>query len=373
MTLNPYPLEGMFHYVVLGDGENVIVDLVKAIEKKNYDFEHPSVLKNAKDRGQTAVASSLPMEHYIEERTNKITRIEIARGCKASCAFCQISKVKPYREIPPVVLKNLIATAPTKNIALFSPDRGSYSQYEKIEEWCKKYGKRNIGTDIRLRSIEKTSIASNIRFGIEGFSERERKLVNKPYTNAGIVNAIKHIVEKVQTPKGKAITVITWYMIIGLPGQTQDDYAEFRDLLLEIGSKVKPQKKFTIFLTLNDFLPMPHTKMENDIKEVFEDHYSEWMKYKPNLENITIAQHGGSQSPSMRLARLLVSRGGENSNKALFNLATNPAYARLMKERGLQPGKKMIALFRRCGVDTEPLINGYGNRTPWDTIRICER
>jgi hypothetical protein len=113
--------------------------------------------------------------------------------------------------------------------------------------------------------------------------------------------------------------------------------------------------------------------MENDIKEVFEDHYSEWMKYKPNLENITIAQHGGSQSPSMRLARLLVSRGGENSNKALFNLATNPAYARLMKERGLQPGKKMIALFRRCGVDTEPLINGYGNRTPWDTIRICER
>uniref|UniRef100_A0A6M3K2F7 Putative radical SAM superfamily protein n=1 Tax=viral metagenome TaxID=1070528 RepID=A0A6M3K2F7_9ZZZZ len=366
MTLNISPLEGMFHHAVIGDGEDVITNLIEKIKETNHD--HVLSSDDIKRKVTANVATTLPMEHYIELRTNKITRIEIARGCKMKCSFCQLTHIKPYREIPPIILKNLIATSPTKNIALFAPDRGSYSGYQEIEKWCNKYGKRNMGTDIRLKTLREFTVATNVRFGIEGFSERERKYLGKPYTNKALISDVMHVLDDIKTPKGKPITVLTWYMIIGLPGQSESDYQEFVDLLWSINDRCKNlNRKITIFLTHNDFLPMNHTPMENESKDIWIDHIKNWNKLKPKLPNITIAQHGGSRSPAIRLAQLLVSRGGEGSSKALFNLSLK--HKNLLKG-GVDNGKKLLILMKNCGVDTESLIHGYKGDFPWSNIKI---
>lgn len=381
MTFNPWPIRGMFHYAFVGDAEGAVVDMMDAITSGREPVNELQCIISSEMMGGnnwsnadiiSNVCKELPVRHYVENRNNKITRIEIARGCKAKCAFCQISKIKPYREIPPVVLKNMIYTSPTKTIALFSPDRGSYSEYEKVEEWVAKYGKRNMGTDIRLSSLRKTSIATNVRFGIEGFSERERILVKKPYKDSEIIKDVARIFREIKTPKGKPLTCITWYMILGLPGQGHDDYKQFADMLRELSDECSDIEKATIFLSCSDFMPSNHTAMEREPKDVWTDNYAMWNVHKPFLKNITIACRGGSRTPTQRLCELLVFRGGENSNKALFNISTNTKLRALIKDRSEWAGKKMLELINKCGVDTESLINGYQGAQPWDNIKVGE-
>lgn len=370
MSLNPYPLRGMFHYAVFGDGEDVIVDLINALSAQK-EPESNSVVRSEDEQfeGLIAVTPQLPMNHYIENRQAKITRIEIARGCKRRCRFCQIAHIKPYREIPPVVLKNLIATAPTKRIALFSPDRGSYSAYENIELWCKKYGKRNCGTDITLSAISKTTIATSIRFGLEGFSERERKLVGKPYSNGKIQEDIIRILTDVKTPKGKPSTVLTCYMILGIPGQTEKDYAEFAVLLRSIDDEcVDRSLRMTFFLSCSDFLPSNHTPFERESKDILTDHYALWKKHKPFLKNIVIAERGGTRSPTMRVMQLLIMRGGANSEKGLFNASLH--WAKLLRSRKMESAERLICNLNTLSIDTQSIINGWEKDQPWDNIQL---
>jgi len=365
--LNPWPIKGMFHYAVLGDGEGVIVETIKAIEMGQDPCQSKHVLSNEDitRNVETNVCAELVADHYIEERTNKITRVEIARGCKSKCKFCQLTHIKPYREIPPVILKNLIVTSPTKSIALFAPDRGSYSGYRDIERWCLKYGKNNIGTDIKLMTLKNMDIATSVRFGIEGFSERERLYLGKAYKHQKLVEDFLHLTEHIKTPKGKRITVATWYMIIGTPEQGEDDYKEFVALLQDIDAQIKAEK-FCIFLTLNDFSTPPHTPLQNAEKEVFKDHYALWMKHRPRLKNITIAQHGGARNENMRLFQALAFRGGENSNKAIFNISQNK---KILQQKD---GRVILDLLKKTGVNADALMHGYGEKkTPWDNIKIA--
>lgn len=373
VMFNPHPLKGMFDYAVIGDGEGVAVKLVDAISKNEIPDYIPGVLNNEKITECVVgnVAKELPMDHYIELRNNKITRIELARGCKQKCKFCQLSHTKPYREIPPSVLKGLICTAPTKSVALFAPDRGSYSGYEKIEKWMAYYNKANQGSDIRLTTLRKTAVATKVRFGIEGFSEGERKLVGKPYPDEKLVDDFMHVIKDIKTPKGKHITALTWYMILGLPGQNESCYREFAELLREIDGRCNNLgRKITVFLSCSDFMPTPHTPMQDYSKDIWTDHYTLWNKEKPFLKNITIAARGGTRGVSTRLAQLLVFRGGESSNKALFNLSTNRACKKLLKERSKTAGIQTKTLFQRCGVDVDGLINGYdSSERPWGNIK----
>lgn len=368
VVLNPHPIKDMFHYAVMGDGEGVIGAVVAAIEKGDDPSQLDHVLSNDDINKQvsTNVCPELACDHYIENRTNKITRIEIARGCKSKCKFCQLTHIKPYREVPPVILKNLIATAPTKNIALFAPDRGSYSGYNQIESWCLKYGKRNIGTDIKLMTLKNMDVASSVRFGIEGFSERDRLWLGKPYKHQSLVDDFCMMVEKIKSPKGKALSVATWYMILGTPDQGEQDYKEFAGLLHDIDAKIKTEK-FCIFLTLNDFSCCPHTPLERERKDVFTDHYKLWMKHKPHLKNITIAQHGGARNQSTRFFQALAFRGGENSNKAIFNISLNKQILTNKNPAAI------IGLLRKSGVDIESILNGYQRAQPWDNITITKK
>jgi radical SAM superfamily enzyme YgiQ (UPF0313 family) len=364
--LNPWPIKDMFHYAVIGDGEGVTLRLIQALEVGNDPCVDDSVLSNGymNRNVKTNVAPTLIADHFIEERTNKVTRIEIARGCKSKCKFCQLTHIKPYREIPPVLLKNLIVTAPTKSIALFAPDRGSYSGYKDIERWCLKYGKNNIGTDIKLMTLKNMNIATSVRFGIEGFSEKDRLYLGKPYKHKNLVDDFLHLTENIKTPKGKDITVATWYMIIGTPAQGEDDYAEFAALLRDIDSKIKA-KKFCIFLTLNDFSTPPHTPLENAEKNISTDHYKLWMKHKPRLENITIAQHGGARNENMRIYQALAFRGGQNSNKAIFNISKNK---KILQQKD---GRIMLDLLKKTGVDVDGVLHGYVDKVkPWQNIFI---
>lgn len=369
---NPYPLIDMFHYAVLGDGENVTVEAIRLIEQGDFSKleQMPCVMTKEKilsgEKIKANFVEHIPTYHYVESRTNKVTRLEIARGCKMKCAFCQLTAIKPYVEIPPVILKQLIRTSPTKNIALFCPDRGSYSGYLNVEKWCLKYGKRNMGTDIRLESASRQAVASQIRFGLEGFSERERRYVKKPYSNSKVIDDIYHIFAEMRTPKDKPITVITMYMIIGLLGQSGIDYVEFAETLKALDERCSGVgHKCTIFLSHNDFNPYVHTVLGADKKDVETNHFALWKAAEPRLKNIVIADHGGSNPRPLRLMRLLVARGYKNSNVALYNASIQ--YNSSISARDDRAYQTITRLLRKCNIDIDTLINGG------DAIKIASQ
>lgn len=365
---NPLPLDGFFHYAVIGDGEDVIVPLMKAIESDS----DPTSIDGIYVSGQKKIihaqsTKKLSAKHYIDLRKAKQTRIEIARGCKNKCKFCLLSWVKPYREIRGDVLKYLIRTAKTKNVALFCADRGSHSDYERLELWCKKYNKANTGTDLRIDSAAKQKIISNLRFGIEAFSERIRQGIGKFYSNDKLVEYFRHIFENVKTPNGKNLTKMTIYMIFGLPGEDKEDMAEFMDLLQSIDEIAK--YKFTMFLSFSTFMPYFHTPFQ----WAPIDPFKEWDKWfdstRRHFKNIILAKHGGFVSPAKQIMQMLTIRGDERSPRIMYHLATTSGVKSWLNDR--KAGHKKIEIvLRKGGYALNELIGEWpaGKTFPFDFI-----
>ena len=368
--LNPAPIEDYFHYAVLGDGEEVVIPLLEYVTNgKSPDCDKYIWTAGEANEGKAvAVYDRLRATHYVEDRQNKVTRIEIARGCKRKCGFCLLTFAKPYRELPGEAIKTLIYTAPTKNVALFSADRASHSAYLEIEDWAAKYGKRNNGTDLRIDTIQKFKTATSLRFGIEGYGYDARRAVGKPYTDDQLIEWFRHVFHVVKTPKGTPITVATVYMIMGLPGDTVDSYREFAELLRRIDD-LKP-KRFTMFLSASTFAPYFHTGLQWADPSIFADWNSVWAMHKPFLKNITIAARGGAIQPSRRILQMLAIRGDVNAGKMMFNIAKNPQVRKLAEGKGNKPAEALLRVMDRAGIDTDLISKEipFDKRLPWDGI-----
>ena len=256
-------LEGFFDFIVLGDGEVVLPDLIKAISK-NEKFESPHVICRdvPVDKKSFAHSPVIPAYGYTENRGNQTTRIEIARGCKNKCPFCQLGHTKPYLEQPIEVVSTLLSRARSKAVGLFAPDRASYSHFEDLETLCKKWGKHNTAEDLRLDALGRIQSVSKLKFGIEGFTEATRKKIRKVSTNEKLIEGFRRIFFDLKKPNGKTHTTATAYMIGDLPGETPEDAVEFWEVLSKIDVFAKPP--FTLFLTLNSFSPKPFTPWANE-------------------------------------------------------------------------------------------------------------
>jgi len=347
-AVNTSLLDGFFDYVVLGDGECVIVDLVSAIVN-GVKYEGPGVV-GAGDYSDNefCYAENIPAHAYVENRGNRTARIEIARGCRYRCAFCQLAYTKPYREQPIDVLTYLIQKAPTKSVGLFAPDRSGYSALPALEAVCKKYGKNNTAEDLRLDTVRRMDVVSKLKFGVEGFTEAKRREFHKVVSNKNLVLGMKHIFQTLKKPNGKRHTTATMYMIGDLPGETPEGACEFWDVMEEADEYCNPP--FTLFLTMNSFSPKPYTPLE-----LCGIHpYNKWGAFwdnKRRLKNITTASRGGMLGPSLRITRMICSRGDQRLTKLLFFLANEGR--KIIKSPSKAAGEQVEALIRKQGVDPE--------------------
>ena len=310
--------------------------------------------------------------NYMEDRTNKLSRVEIARGCKKKCLFCMISFVKPYRELPSQAVKTLIQNSPTNRIALFSPDTGSYSDYELIEYWVKKYKKTNMGTDLRLDIAYKKKTASALRFGIEAFTEKCRMAIGKPYSNEKLITYFDHIANTLQKTKGGRLTVATVYMILGLPGERDIDYSEFNETLSRMDAIIN--KKFTLFLTLNGFSPQNFTPLQFASIDPFVDYTKKWNAARSRHKKLVIAQHGGSRNSSAQILQMLTIRGDEKMSKLMYNLSVNSEIKRKAIGKSLNNGKYLLDLIKSQGMTERKIIGELKieDKLPWDEINNDE-
>jgi len=364
-VVNPRPIKGYFHYCVIGDGEEVIVPLLKRIEAGEPVDDLVGVWNETSC--EHANKEILEPICHIDLRTNKTTRIEIARGCKQMCDFCQLAWSKPYRELGYEQINHLLVTAKTKNVALFCPDTWSHSQAEKILARAAQLGKNNTGTDVRLDMLDKISTANAMRFGLEGFSEKTRRRFRKVKSNADFQRLFVRMASDVKTPKGKSLTTATMYMIGDLPGEGQADVDEFWQQMIEIDRQLK--QKFTLFLSVSSFTPSPFTPMwccpinlEIPFKAMLD-------KNRPRLEHIVIASRGAVRKPAPRLCQMMTIRGDERLSRVIFWLATK-AWS-VIESTKPEDGEIVKSACKAAGYDWTDLVREYDHdeMPPWGHIR----
>jgi len=354
-------LRKYFHYAILGDGEVVIAEVLRRIIAGEDAAELDGVV-SADDIGKETellVADAIPPHTYTELRSNKIARVELARGCQNKCPFCQLAWTKPYREQAPEIVCHLVRQSKTKKIGLFAPNRGNYSGLPEVMNELQRQGKTNAAEDVRLDDMMKMRTISNIKFGVEGFSERIRKKIGKVRSNEELVEGFRHIFNVLRTPTGKPVSTATIYMIADMPGETPEDTYEFFEVLREIDALC--DRKFTLYIAVNSFIPAPFTPWEREAINPYSDFNETWRK-RPRLKNIVVAERAGLKGPSVRIAQALTLRGDERLGPVLYCLANDGR--KLIRDRSRQAGETVEKLISMTGCDPQSVTGRIPKKDP---------
>lgn len=376
MTANPRPLTGYFHYAVLGDGEACIEDLIRCIEAGDDPYGITGVWNP--NECEYAYSPTIPAELYTEITTKqfgdevfkqpKTTRIEIARGCRGKCPFCQLAYTKPYREQPIEIVKQLVRTAPTKTVALFAPDRSSYSRIADAEQALISHHKANTGSDTRLDTLHRHESMSCVRFGVEGFSSQTRKKFCKVVSDKVLVDGLLYIINTLKTIQGGRHGNATMYMIGDLPGEGLDEIRHFWELIAEVDRQI--DRRFTLFVSTSSFAPSPFTPMERVGINPYTQ-FNSWLdsgRYM-RLKNIEPAIRGVVISAPQRLCQMLAIRGDESTARVVFWLATK-AYKYVRSNKN-SDGKVIERALQKAGFNPADLYRWLPDEynLPWSNIK----
>lgn len=286
-TFNPVPFTGYADSVVCGDGEEILQAVLSG--------DDPGFTWN----------TVRPLHAFCHE-TNNIARVELARGCKYRCRFCAVAHLKPYREIPVDQIEQALKRTKLKRVSLFAPEPTMHSADKEITELCHSLGKIRVDSDVRLDhlSLRDDSVP---RVGIEGLSERLRKSVNKPYSNNKIISSVKAAIKRGR--KG-----LFMYLILDLPGEQDNDWHEFKELLSEIG-RLPGAGGFLLKPSPSVFMPSPHTPMEYDEIHWDRDYAGKWKQFFGRGDerkwDVMMAERSRVFSPAMRVLSMLSTRAGE--------------------------------------------------------------
>lgn len=352
-TFNPVPMLQYVDAVVVGDGEDITLPAV------NGDYSGKSVLCEGK---QVVEWNNSPTLRPICHETNNIARIELSRGCRCRCRFCAVAHLKPYREASIEDIEACLRSTKQKRVALFAPEPTMHSRDDDITMLCRRLGKARQDSDVRLDRLSHRS-DSVPRVGIEGLSERLRKSVNKGYSNEKIIEEVREAIKAGR--KG-----IFMYMILDLPGECEDDWLEFRELLTRIG-EIPGADKFLLKPSPSVFMPTPHTPMSGDEIHWEREYGNKWESFFGRGDDrdwkVLMAERSRVFSPHMRLLSMMATRGGEEFRKVESTLSKQ-GYIAISAGRPVVRCKQMMEQF----FDKNGLIELYcGKREngPWNIVK----
>ncbi|MCP4370118.1 MAG: TIGR03960 family B12-binding radical SAM protein, partial [Deltaproteobacteria bacterium] len=310
-TCNPEPIADFFDIIVIGDGENVILEITDTWInfKENQNNGKESLLKSmSKIEGVYIPAFFKPEYNKIGIQTlnprqsnyTKVTRVvannldtlpfpdtpvvpygkpvhdrlrlEIARGCTRGCRFCQAGMIyRPVRERSTETLLGLseeaLARTGYEDMSLLSLSTGDYenivSLMQRIMENC---ATKHIAVSLpslragtltpELMSLIKKVRKTGFTIAPEAGTQRLRKFINKNISK-------EEIIETVQNAFDLGWQVIKLYFMIGLPSESQKDIQGIVDLVKKLRKiKGKGGNFGKINVSVSTFIPKPHTPFQ---------------------------------------------------------------------------------------------------------------
>ena len=309
---NPEPVADFFDAIVIGDGENVIMEISRSWLnwKEGFNGEKESLYKIWSDiqgvyipaffqidhdssgfqiflpkfskyqKIQKAIVTNLdktafpdvPILPYGKPIHDRL-RLEVSRGCTRGCRFCQAGMIyRPVRErsvdtILALLNKSITATG-YEDISLLSLSIGDYlcinPLMEQLMNLCEP---RNIAVSFpslragtltpelmqHIKRVRKTGFT----IAPEAGSQRLRDVINKNIKEKDIIDTVKNAYDL-------GWQVIKLYFMVGLPTETGEDLKSIVSLVKELRriSGGKRRRKNKINVSITTFIPKPHTPFQ---------------------------------------------------------------------------------------------------------------
>lgn len=289
-ALNPAPFGLFFDAFVLGEGEEVILEMAytqvrwKEQQGRREDLLHewkkipgvfvPSLHQDGEKVSRRVVAdldgASFPTEPVVPfcEPVHDRVGLEIARGCTRGCRFCQAGMVyRPVREKEPQTVLDLacrsIAASGWEEIALLSLSSGDYTCIgELIGSITRDFARDKVALSLpslrtdsfsvemaeQIRKVRKTGFT----LAPEAGTERLRRVINKGNTEEDLERAITAAFEQ-------GWNGVKLYFMIGLPFETDEDLDGIVGLVRKASKWAKGGR---VTASVSTFVPKSHTPFQ---------------------------------------------------------------------------------------------------------------
>ncbi|MBD2465098.1 radical SAM protein [Oscillatoria sp. FACHB-1407] len=339
LTANPEPFAAFFDVILLGDGETLLDDFIKAYQQvrradRATQLRHlaqvpgiyiPSLYRFTYDDPQGVITSIQPISSdipaIVEKQTYRgnvlsastvvtekaawenIYMVEVVRSCPEMCRFCLASYLTlPFRtasleaSLIPAIERGLTVT---NRLGLLGASVTQHPEFEALLDHLSqpqfddvRLSLSSVRTNTVTQKLAETLVkhdSRSITIAVESGSDRLRQIINKKLTNDEIIQAAVNA-------KAGGLSALKLYGMAGVPGEVPEDLDQTVSMLRDI-KRAAPGLRLTY--GCSTFTPKAHTPFqwfgvntdaEKRLKTLQKQLRSQGIDFRPESYNWSVIQ-----------------------------------------------------------------------------------